>query len=450
VRVSSDQITPLLDPPDAQTMAWVVTEEAQRAESVLLVYFIGHGLLGPGDELYLAASGTDRLTPGLAEHQALSFSSLRQALGASRASSVVVMLDCCFSGRVSLGDRTATPKALPALSAHTAPVDSLAVSPRRDLLASTSLDGHGYLWDIADATHPEQVQTFDVSEYTYSDTTHLTPLHRAAFDRTGTLLAVPGMADNDEQLHLWDIDDPRAPRRIEQPEEYATPYSCTWGITSIAFSQEKDNVVAGCDGGWQVWVYATGADGGVLVPGATKKSQDSEQIGVVVFDPVDSHRLLQATDGGLLVWDLSNPGQPGVRSYLPSLPSTGAQMAYRAAWKRRLVALQTFGSNTLWDVTDPTDGHIVSKTPAPDMFTGSGIALSPDGRTLADIEIFPVGEETHYGLRLRGTADPGARPCPPSRTSTTGSWGSPSVPPPRSSSWPTPTVSWRRTAPRRA
>ncbi|CAM5294218.1 hypothetical protein SDIAM26S_00900 [Streptomyces diastaticus subsp. diastaticus] len=92
----------LLDPADAQTMARAVAEEAQRAESVLMVYFIGHGLLGPERELYLAARGTDRLTPGMAEHQALSFSSLRQALEASRASSVVVVLDCCFSGRASL------------------------------------------------------------------------------------------------------------------------------------------------------------------------------------------------------------------------------------------------------------------------------------------------------------------------------------------------------------
>lgn len=107
--VRVEGLRPLLDPPDARTMALAVAEEAQRAETVLLVYFIGHGLLGPDNELYLAASGTDRLVPGLAEHQAMSFSSLRQAVGSSRASSVVVLLDCCFSGRVSLADRGAVP-----------------------------------------------------------------------------------------------------------------------------------------------------------------------------------------------------------------------------------------------------------------------------------------------------------------------------------------------------
>ncbi|MBM7054291.1 caspase, EACC1-associated type [Streptomyces durocortorensis] len=100
--VRPERLRVLSDPADAQTMALAVTEEAQRADTVLLVYFVGHGLLGPGGELYLAASGTDQLVPGLAEHQALSFSSLRQALSVSRASSIVVVLDCCFSARGSL------------------------------------------------------------------------------------------------------------------------------------------------------------------------------------------------------------------------------------------------------------------------------------------------------------------------------------------------------------
>nr|WP_255414880.1 caspase family protein [Amycolatopsis sp. BJA-103] len=107
--VDASRVRAVLDPPDAQTMALAITEEAQRAESALLVWFVGHGLLGPGNELYLAASGTDRLVPGLAEHQALSFATLRQALGASRAASVVVVLDCCFSGRAALGNGPAVP-----------------------------------------------------------------------------------------------------------------------------------------------------------------------------------------------------------------------------------------------------------------------------------------------------------------------------------------------------
>ncbi|GAB3804350.1 caspase, EACC1-associated type [Micromonospora zhanjiangensis] len=103
--VSPDNLRTEPDLADARTMAEIVTEEAQRADTVLLVYFIGHGLLGPGEELFLAAKDTDQLVPGMADHQALSFSSLRQALSASRAFAVVIVLDCCFSGRPSLDGR---------------------------------------------------------------------------------------------------------------------------------------------------------------------------------------------------------------------------------------------------------------------------------------------------------------------------------------------------------
>ena len=114
--VPPESIRVLLDPPDAQVMAAAIAEEAQRARSVLLIYYLGHGLIGPGDELYLAAAGTDRLTPGLAAHQALPLSALQQALTVCRASSVVVVLDCCFSGRARLG--ASPPPAITLPAAH--------------------------------------------------------------------------------------------------------------------------------------------------------------------------------------------------------------------------------------------------------------------------------------------------------------------------------------------
>ncbi|MFE2839540.1 AAA family ATPase [Streptomyces mirabilis] len=130
--VPSGSIRTLLDPPDARMMAAAITEEAQRARTVLLIYYMGHGLIGPGDELYLAATSTDRLTPGLAAHQALSLSALQQALTVCRASSVVVVLDCCFSGRARLGG-SAPPPAIALPGAHgiylLASAEQLALAP---------------------------------------------------------------------------------------------------------------------------------------------------------------------------------------------------------------------------------------------------------------------------------------------------------------------------------
>ncbi|OXY99569.1 caspase, EACC1-associated type [Streptomyces diastatochromogenes] len=116
--VTPDRLRTLVDPADARTMALAVADAAQEAESTLLVYYVGHGLIGPGDELYLAATATDRLTPGLAAHQALSFSALREALTLCRAASVIVVLDCCFSGRARLGAGTPQPAAFSLPSGH--------------------------------------------------------------------------------------------------------------------------------------------------------------------------------------------------------------------------------------------------------------------------------------------------------------------------------------------
>ncbi|MFE3263663.1 hypothetical protein [Streptomyces sp. NPDC059215] len=113
-------------------MAAAIAEEAQRARSVLLIYYLGHGLIGPGEELYLAAANTDRLTPGLAAHQALPLSALQQALTVCRASSVVVVLDCCFSGRARL--TVSPPPAITLPAAHgvylLASAEQLALAPQ--------------------------------------------------------------------------------------------------------------------------------------------------------------------------------------------------------------------------------------------------------------------------------------------------------------------------------
>ncbi|WP_225840338.1 caspase family protein [Streptomyces sp. NK08204] len=116
--VPTGQIRTIIDPGTAQEMATAIAEEARQAETAFLLYYVGHGLIGPADKLYLAASSTDRLTPGLAAHQALSLSAVREALTACRASCVIVVLDCCFSGRAQLGGGRTPPPSLALPAAH--------------------------------------------------------------------------------------------------------------------------------------------------------------------------------------------------------------------------------------------------------------------------------------------------------------------------------------------
>lgn len=74
-----------------------VEEACAGATGPVLLYYTGHGLLGPGDELYLAtyASRSDRQVAG-----AVPYRTLRDLLG-DAPSGALVVLDCCFSGRAS-------------------------------------------------------------------------------------------------------------------------------------------------------------------------------------------------------------------------------------------------------------------------------------------------------------------------------------------------------------
>jgi WD40 repeat protein len=95
-----DQVHTLVDPADRRVLAGAVADAAQAAEDVLLLCYVGHGLLGRNGELHLATRDTDHLTDGLG-FKALSYAAVREELAQCRARSVIVLLDCCFSGRAN-------------------------------------------------------------------------------------------------------------------------------------------------------------------------------------------------------------------------------------------------------------------------------------------------------------------------------------------------------------
>jgi WD40 repeat protein len=88
----------LLDPVESGELGKAVAEEAERATGVLWFHYVGHGLVSVGGHLHLA-TGATRTQPGWLAHTALSYGSVRESLLLSKASALVVTLDCCFSGR---------------------------------------------------------------------------------------------------------------------------------------------------------------------------------------------------------------------------------------------------------------------------------------------------------------------------------------------------------------
>ncbi|MBV8542544.1 MAG: hypothetical protein JO063_02265 [Pseudonocardiales bacterium] len=96
--VVAERLRVLRDPESPTQMGLALAEEAEQPSEVLLFYYVSHGVISSGGRLYLSSAATDRRPTRLA-HTALAYSAVREAALASKARSIIVVLDCCFSGR---------------------------------------------------------------------------------------------------------------------------------------------------------------------------------------------------------------------------------------------------------------------------------------------------------------------------------------------------------------
>ncbi|MFF2554388.1 AAA family ATPase [Nocardia sp. NPDC058058] len=96
--VDRSNLTTLVDPDSREVLYHALKAAANGADDVLLLYYIGHGLVSPTNELHLSTSATTSLTEDLPV-TALGFSAVRDAVARNRIRSIVVVLDCCFAGR---------------------------------------------------------------------------------------------------------------------------------------------------------------------------------------------------------------------------------------------------------------------------------------------------------------------------------------------------------------
>jgi tRNA A-37 threonylcarbamoyl transferase component Bud32 len=96
----------LMDEGDIRMIGSRLRSVIKEAEDLLLVYYAGHGLVaGRRHELYLALADSEWADP---EFNSLEYAKLRDAIMRSTAKNKIVILDCCFSGRV-ISDALADP-----------------------------------------------------------------------------------------------------------------------------------------------------------------------------------------------------------------------------------------------------------------------------------------------------------------------------------------------------
>lgn len=96
--VDPSNITLVQDPTSVAEIGEALVSASEQASTVLLIYYIGHGLVHDSGELYLANFSTSP-QPSQIAYTALRYSNLRESVIASGATSICVVLDCCFAGR---------------------------------------------------------------------------------------------------------------------------------------------------------------------------------------------------------------------------------------------------------------------------------------------------------------------------------------------------------------
>src|SRR5215469_11115501 len=90
------RITVMEDPADMPRVVKTLRRLARETEEVLLVYFVGHGVILPRGRLCLVLADTDADDPDIT---GLAYEWIRESFLDSPARLKIAILDCCYSGR---------------------------------------------------------------------------------------------------------------------------------------------------------------------------------------------------------------------------------------------------------------------------------------------------------------------------------------------------------------
>jgi WD40 repeat protein len=242
------------------------------------------------------------------------------------------------------------PGVLAILHGHTAPVNSVAFSSDKRMLASAA-DNTIRLWDVR--THKQVGATL---------TGHTSVVSSLAFDPDGRMLASAG---DDGRIRLWDL---RAHKQLGM-----TLTGHTGFVSSVAFSSDGRMLAsAGADGKVRLWDMRTHKQLGAPLRGPIDAAFSG-----VAFSP-DGRMLASAgADGKVRLWDMRTHKQLGA-------PLRGhTDVVHSVAFSpdgRMLASASDDKTVRLWDVHThkqlgkPLTGHTAMVT---------SVAFRPHGRVLA-------------------------------------------------------------------
>jgi WD40 repeat protein len=252
-------------------------------------------------------------------------------------------------------------------------VTSVAFAAHGDLLASGDEKGHVILWNM---TQPRHITG---RQMPLSD--HATFIFSVAFSPDGGLLA---SGDNQGQINLWRV---RTAATDGQPLDDG---SNAYGLT---FSQNGKTLASGDEKGRvALWNLATHES--ISLP------HDSSTVFSVAFDPA-RHELAAGDDSGnVVLWNLATHRQIGRMT--PSLGSAVRSVAFSPSGDE-LASGDYAGKVVLWD---PATQTRVSE-PMPDESTVFSVVFLPGHQGLAsadqagDIVLWNLSRQAQVGKSLR-------------------------------------------------
>jgi RNA polymerase sigma factor (sigma-70 family) len=313
---------------------------------------IGPYLALAGKERVLAAGGGAAIVlwdRGMRSVQQLIDLRRAQLTGVALTSDGKVLASAEQDGLVRLWD-PANGKELQTLKGHSEQVDCVAFAPDGKTVASAGHDRTVRLWDVANGKELRQCKG------------HGAWVEGVAFSPDGKILAT---ASRDRTVRLWD---PATGKELRLCEGHSNP------AAAVAFAPDGKTLASGgLDNTIRLWDVATGKE-------LPRTTGHQGRVGSISLLP-DGKTVVTGADDGVRVWDAATGKQ---LRRLGKVEGSDSYYAYYATVSPDGQAVATGnyqeGKIRLWNVaTGKEQGHMDFGA----MVFISGLAFSPDGKTLA-------------------------------------------------------------------
>ncbi len=265
-------------------------------------------------------------------------------------------------GKAALWDVTtpSAPDRLPDVAADADVVHAATFAPDGRTLATAGFDRRVLLWDVTDPSRPSPIGA--------PLTAHTDRITTAVFAPDGRTLATGGF---DDQVLLWDVTDRARPALIGPAPD--GPGNAVWTLAWTGSTLAATSA----DGTARLWDVGN--------PRAPRRTGDpishgSGELFTVAFAPDGTRMATGGTDGTVALWDLADPARPQRVGRL-----TGHAGFVNAAVFRddaTLVSGSTDGTAVVWDVAG-SPAASVAPPPGPDDAEVFAVATTPDGHVLA-------------------------------------------------------------------